>query len=237
MSWLLAFFFLPNSFAQQGQGFPATGQQPGYQQQFQQQGAFPPNNFPQQNYGNPPNQGGYPQPGQYPQPSQPYYPPSGAPGQPQPWNGQPQYPPPAGFQQPSQPSYPTTVTDDAAPAAEARPEEALDPFDSGRRDPFKLPNYIIDKLKIKNAINGSSGPKEVFEKDPLKRWPLEKYLLVGISWDVHSPKAIILDGAGDIHVLGLKRKLGVLGAVLIRIEEGQVVFNEKGKIKTLNLKK
>lgn len=117
-------------------------------------------------------------------------------------------------------------------------EETADAFDAGRKDPFKLPTHIIDMLKIKGASVQSTAAQEThIEANPLKRWPLEEYSLVGVVWNVSSPKAMITDKEGKMHVIRIKDRLGVLQAIVIRIEEGRVIFNEKGNLKTLHLRK
>lgn len=95
----------------------------------------------------------------------------------------------------------------------------LEPYNydsEGRRDPFA------------QVITGSASDDAV---DPRPRLPLERYdlsqlQLLGVIWDVVSPKAMIRTPAQEIHILGKDERIGRNNGYIAVIREGEVVVVE-----------
>ncbi len=106
-----------------------------------------------------------------------------------------------------------------------------------KRDPFRLPKYLIDKITYK-------PPPPIIENqviddrvEPIMRWPAKEYLLVGIIWEVQSPKALIKDLQGRVHVVKLRDRLGNKDGIVTAIKEGAITVTEKKFPLVLRLKK
>lgn len=144
-------------------------------------------------------------------------------------------PPPAAASLPAAPlpaaSLPPAEITKAAPPAptEVAPADAkaflpegasfLEPyvFDTreGRRNPFSPP-IIADGTASDMMLPGT----------PLERYDLGELKLVGILWDVVSPKAMIIDPQGDVHILGKDDRVGRKRGYIAVIREGEVVVVE-----------
>ena len=106
-----------------------------------------------------------------------------------------------------------------------------------QRDPFKLPEYIIIKIRQKMALNLAPVYVEDSSIEAIRRWPLASYQLVGIIWDVKSPKALFQDRINTIHVLHVNDFVGNAKGVITGIQNGSVTVLE-GKIpQVIKLKK
>lgn len=109
-----------------------------------------------------------------------------------------------------------------------------------RRDPFKLPEYLVIKIRQKLAENSGPAAGTIVIDDsvePIRRWPLGNYLLVGIIWDVKKPKAMFTDKMNNIHVLQINDFIGNAKGVIVGIQNGSVTVLE-GKIpQVIKLKK
>ena len=95
-----------------------------------------------------------------------------------------------------------------------------------RRDPFKLPEYLIIKLRQKNAFSATGLDESA---DAIRRFPLGSYQLVGIIWDVKKPKAMFMDRVNSIHMLQVNDFIGNARGVIVSIQSGSVTVLE-GKI-------
>lgn len=117
-----------------------------------------------------------------------------------------------------------------APVAEAVPEGIvtaspsenlgfLEPyvFDmrEGRRNPFRPPQFIDGTV-----------PDVVLPGTPLERYDLSELKLAGVMWDVKSPKAMIIDPQGEVHVIGKDDRIGRKRGYIAVIREGEVVVVE-----------
>ncbi|MBC7466882.1 MAG: pilus assembly protein PilP [Bdellovibrio sp.] len=105
----------------------------------------------------------------------------------------------------------------------------------GRRDPFTLPLYIINKLKAKDIGPPVSRVDDSVE--PIRRWPLVSYTLVGIIWDVKNAKALIRDQANHVHILKVRDRIGYDKGVITDIREGSVTVLENEIPQVLKLRK
>ena len=106
-----------------------------------------------------------------------------------------------------------------------------------RRDPFKLPEYIVIKIRQKMAQNLVAPGFEDSSVDSIRRFPMGSYQLVGIIWDVKRPKAMFQDRYNTIHVLQVNDFIGNAKGVITGIQNGSVTIQE-GKIpQIIKLKK
>lgn len=112
------------------------------------------------------------------------------------------------------------VTDDlATPLPLAENVSFLEPyiFDlrEGRRNPFRVPT-LADGTLADMMLPGT----------PLERYDLNELKLVGIMWDIHAPKAMLVDPQGEVHVLGKDDRIGRKRGYIAVIREGEVVVVE-----------
>ena len=115
---------------------------------------------------------------------------------------------------------------------------AIDSTDGlSQRDPFRLPQYLILKIKEKAMVTKVEAVGIDDSVDPVRRWPLSAYQLVGIISDVKRPKAMFLDKQNGIHMLHTKERLGSGGGVISEINSGEVVVIENKTPLKLKLKK
>ena len=95
----------------------------------------------------------------------------------------------------------------------------MDPFDydpRGRRDPFAQP--VADVPMAPGPNHGPLLPLQAFEVNQLR--------VVGILWNVRSPKAMIKDPSGKLHVVGPNTKVGPKNGYIAVIREGELVVVE-----------
>jgi type IV pilus assembly protein PilP len=117
----------------------------------------------------------------------------------------------------------------SAPAAEQAAFEAsttagifagfLDPFDydsRGRRDPFAQP--VADVPMAPGPVHGPLLPLQAFEVSQLR--------VVGILWNVRSPKAMVKDPEGKLHIVETNTKVGPRNGYIAVIREGELVVVE-----------
>ena len=95
----------------------------------------------------------------------------------------------------------------------------LDPFDydsRGRRDPFAQP--VADVPVTPGAVHGPLLPLQKFDVSQLR--------VVGILFNVKSPKAMIKDPDGKMHIVGPYTKVGPRNGYIASIREGEIVVVE-----------
>ena len=98
-------------------------------------------------------------------------------------------------------------------------EGFMDPFEydpSGKKDPF-VP-LEADRPAEAGALEGPF--------QPLQRFDLDQLNLVGIIWNVNSPKAMIADPGGNIHIVRENTRVGRNNGYVAAIREGEVVVVE-----------
>lgn len=114
--------------------------------------------------------------------------------------------PPAPTQNPTSASLPDNVS-------------FLEPYvydlREGRRNPFRPPQ-LSDGVLADTILPGA----------PLERYELDELKLAGIMWDVKSPKAMIVDPHGEVHILGKDDRIGRKHGYIAVIREGEVVVVE-----------
>jgi type IV pilus assembly protein PilP len=95
----------------------------------------------------------------------------------------------------------------------------LDPFDydpRGRRDPFAQP--VADVPMAPGLTHGPLLPLQAFEVAQLR--------VVGILWNVRSPKAMVKDPDGKLHIVETNTKVGPRNGYIAVIREGELVVVE-----------
>ncbi len=134
---------------------------------------------------------------------------------------------------PSKPVAPVTR------ATNAKSEEPKTDAGLFKRDPFRLPKYLIEKITYKAPPAVDPAAPDIIDDrvDPIRRWGTKEYVLVGIIWEVKSPKALLKDFQNRVHVVKLRDKLGNKDGVITSITEGTVVVTEKKVPVVLRLKK
>jgi type IV pilus assembly protein PilP len=92
---------------------------------------------------------------------------------------------------------------------------------TGKRDPFK-PYKSFRPLPVEQQV----GKKAVEILEPLQKYELEKLQIVGILWDVKTPRALLRDPDGAVHTVIRNTKLGRNEGVVAAIREGEIVVVE-----------
>ena len=155
----------------------------------------------------PPNQGQVPPPpqGQVPPPPA-QQPPQG------------QVPPPP---QQQQPQFPQENVGDGATAAPV-PMQTAHPDDyfydpTGKRDPFK---------PFRAAVIPSAGQKQTAALEPLQKYELDRLQIIGILWEVRTPRAMVRDPDGIVHTVVKNTRIGRNEGYVAAIREGEIVVIE-----------
>lgn len=135
---------------------------------------------------------------------------------------------------------PSGVLDDGTSTGPSATDDLMEAPAEGlsARDPFRLPEELIIKIRQKNAalITASSGGIDP-AVEAIRRFPLGSYQLVGIIWDVKKPKAMFMDVSKSIHVVQVNDFIGNAKGVITSIQSGAVTVLE-GKIpQIIKLKK
>ena len=91
---------------------------------------------------------------------------------------------------------------------------------AGKRDPFM--KYAAPETQQANC-----GPFEDCDIGALTRFDLEQLKLVGIIWDVKTPKAMFVDPSNKTHVVNEQDKVGRNNGYIAEIREGELIVIEK----------
>ena len=90
------------------------------------------------------------------------------------------------------------------------------------RDPFRKPLYILE-LEEKSLKPQKTEEVRIDDKiEAIRRWPLRDYRLVGVIWDVRSPKAMIVDPSNTMHLLKRNYRIGDKDGIISAISEGTI---------------
>lgn len=106
----------------------------------------------------------------------------------------------------------------------------------GDRNPFMPPRYIlemeyyVEPQRNTPVIDPIDGKMEA-----IRRWPLNDYQVLGIIWDVKSPKALVRDRNGTLHIVKKNQRIGNSEGLISEINEGELLVVEKGIPRTLKL--
>jgi len=95
----------------------------------------------------------------------------------------------------------------------------------GERDPFKRPKYIDDIEKDLNR-NANLDSTEDERIEAIRRWPLRDYRATAIMWDIQSPKVMIVDRKGTLHLLKKNYRIGNRNGIITAINEGEIIVTE-----------
>ena len=108
----------------------------------------------------------------------------------------------------------------------------------GERDPFQKPKYIDDmELELESA-NPASTENIIDEKiESIRRWPLKDYKPIAVMWDVQSPKVMIVDRKGTMHLLKKNYRIGNRNGIITAINEGDIIVNENGLPQVIKIEK
>lgn len=119
--------------------------------------------------------------------------------------------------------------------SEFPPEVIGDANGLAPRDPFRLPEELIIKIRQKGAQSNTGVIDPGI--DAIRRFPLASYQLVGIIWEVKKPKAMFMDRLNKIHMVQVNDFIGNAQGVVTSIQSGSVTVLE-GKIpQIIKLKK
>ncbi len=104
---------------------------------------------------------------------------------------------------------------------------------TGRRDPFKPYSIYKNVPQPQTTDQGSNKVVEI-PLDPLQRYDLPQFKVIGIIWNTGRPRAMIIDPSGKVHMVSKLQKLGRNNGYIAAIREGEIVvvesFEEQGKI-------
>ncbi len=134
----------------------------------------------------------------------------------QPEQGQPVPPPPPQPPQEQPQGQDTPPYPQAGTSFVQDVDFAYDP--TGKRDPF-TPFRTI-------RIAAPDVTRPIEELEPLQRWDLERLQVVGILWDVRSPRAMVRDPDGGLFTIVKNSKIGRNEGFVAAIREGEIVVVE-----------
>jgi len=120
---------------------------------------------------------------------------------------------------------------------EALEAEARIPKRPGNRDPFAKPKSLLDREA--DATRPVIDPAVYIDAriEPIRRFPIRNYVLVGIIFDVDNPKAMVKDPDGNMHLVSKSQRIGNQEGIIQAIERGEVRVEEKGKMVSIRLLK
>jgi type IV pilus assembly protein PilP len=101
----------------------------------------------------------------------------------------------------------------------------------------KIPDLLVGIIEDYNYNPaGKRDPFTPFERSnnsttmgpiwPLQKYDLEQLKLVGVIWEVKTPKAMILDPSGHGYVVTVNERIGRNNGYIARIREGEIVVVE-----------
>jgi len=115
------------------------------------------------------------------------------------------------------------MTEEPSPLIQPSPEGyTYDP--SGRRDPFKP--YGQSQQTQAPVVSREDPEKPPVPTDPLQIFDVSQFRLVGIVWQVRSPKAVVRDPVGKMHMIYRDTKIGRNNGFVASIREGEVLVVE-----------
>lgn len=96
-------------------------------------------------------------------------------------------------------------------------EVFLEPFiydSKERRNPFEPYQEIVSEAAAATPVSA------------LQKYRLDELKLIGIMWDIRSPKAMFVDPKSVVHVVGRDESIGRKNGYIAAIREGEVVVVE-----------
>lgn len=99
---------------------------------------------------------------------------------------------------------------------------------SGRRDPFMPPASLFHDEEARLPVvpqdqSPSVEPELIVNPDPLLAYYVKDYKLIGILWDVATPRAMIKGPSGSVQTVRLRTRLGREGGIIAAIREREVI--------------
>lgn len=102
-----------------------------------------------------------------------------------------------------------------APIPTSHPDDYFyDP--TGKRDPFKAFRAIVP----------NTGQKQTAALEPLQKYELDRLQIVGILWEVRTPRAMVRDPDGLVHTVLKNTRIGRNEGYVAAIREGEIVVIE-----------
>ncbi|WP_413558398.1 pilus assembly protein PilP [Bdellovibrio sp. HCB209] len=159
-------------------------------------------------------------------------------------------PPPPGESVPSAPPGGAANTQTAPPSIPAPPPQGAPPVMPGPENAMPMGdavtapvNSISDVLAKDNYIYDPNGKRDPFKPyriirinprkevpsdqlEPLQRWELDRLQIIGILWDVKTPRAMVRDPDGGIFTVTKNSKMGRNEGYISAIREGEIVVVE-----------
>lgn len=89
---------------------------------------------------------------------------------------------------------------------------------TGKRDPFRP----FRDIRPQQGTGGSAA----MTLEPLQRWELDRLQIVGILWEVRTPRAMVRDPDGSVYTIVKNSKIGRNEGYVAAIREGEVVVVE-----------
>lgn len=112
-------------------------------------------------------------------------------------------------------------------------EEDIFEYDPiGKRDPFKPFIKVVKPVDVTSPKTTKVVNKqkiEVIVTDPLLKYPLDSYRVLGILTNTSNPRALI-EVDGKTYILYRNMKLGRSNGVIREIREGELVVSEQVEI-------
>lgn len=125
------------------------------------------------------------------------------------------------------PSDPKSGVVEKMPSPQAGEVFVYDP--TGLRDPFKIHKSLLKEDKPSFSAQTNKPKVEPEVSDPILRVDLDRVEVLGIMWEVKSPRALLLD-KGDpqqrIYTVYRNSKIGRNGGIVKAIEECEVTIHE-----------
>jgi len=185
------------------QGAPASGELPPEFMKEVESTQVPP----------PPQQGQIPPPPAQEQLPQGQIPPP--PGQQQQQPAGNQFIPPPPPQQAPQENVGDGATATPVPIPTTHPDDYFyDP--TGKRDPFKAFRAVVTTV----------GQKQTAALEPLQKYELDRLQIIGILWEVRTPRAMVKDPDGVVHTVVKNTRIGRNEGYVAAIREGEIVVIE-----------
>jgi Tfp pilus assembly protein PilP len=94
-------------------------------------------------------------------------------------------------------------------------------------EPVIKPVVVQPKVEI-TSTTLAAPPTTQVSNDPLLKYELTRYKVVGIVWDVNSPRAVIMDPDSKLFTITKSSKLGNNNGVVTQIKEGEIIVTEQG---------
>lgn len=110
-------------------------------------------------------------------------------------------------------------------------------INNSERDPFRKPMYLLELEEVVDRPIRTEEGRIDQRMEAIRRWPLREYRLIGIIWDVQSPKAMILDPANTMHMLKRNYRIGDRDGLISAIGEGSITVIQDNVPVVINIER